>query len=75
MSMLSFKQVESNSDKKEPCEWGCSWILSFLIVWISDAVNMVLLFFQFKFKMAVSAALTQKKIYEVNNFCYYFKKS
>ena len=49
--------------------------LSFFIVWISDTINMVLLFFQFKLKMAVRAAFMKKKIYEVNNFWYFFKKS
>ena len=29
MTMPSFKQVESNCSKKEPCEWGCSWIIKF----------------------------------------------
>ena len=29
MTMLSFKQVESNYGKKEPCERGCSWIIKF----------------------------------------------
>ena len=27
--MLSFKQVESNYSKKEPCEQGCSWTIKF----------------------------------------------
>ena len=29
MTMLSFKQVESNYSKKKPCERGCSWIIKF----------------------------------------------
>ena len=37
-------------------------LLSFPIVWISDTVNMVLLFFLFKLKIAVRK---KKKIYEV----------
>ena len=36
---------------------------------------MVLLFFQFKLKMAVHTARTKKKICEVNNFWYSFKTS
>ena len=36
-----------------------------------DCPNMEL-FFQFKFKMAVHAALTKKKIGKVKNFCYFF---
>ena len=27
MTMPSFKQLESNYDKKKPCERGCSWII------------------------------------------------
>ena len=55
--MLSFKQVESNNNKKEPWEQGCS----FLIVWISYTVNMILLFVQFELKMTVDAAILNKK--------------
>ena len=29
MTMLSFKQVESNYGKKDPCEQSCSWIIKF----------------------------------------------
>ena len=29
MTMLSFKEVQSNYDKKEPYERGCSWITKF----------------------------------------------
>ena len=29
MTMPSFKQVESNYSKKEPCKPGCSWIIKF----------------------------------------------
>ena len=29
MIMPSFKQVESNYGKKEPCEQDCSWIIMF----------------------------------------------
>ena len=35
-------------------------LLSFLIVWILDTVNMVLLFFQFKLKRDVQAARKRK---------------
>ena len=61
MTMLSFKQVESKYDKKEPGNEVVLGLLSFLIVWILDTVTMVLLFFQFELKMAVQAALTKKK--------------
>ena len=70
--MLWFKQVESNYGKKEPLERVLIELLSFLIVWILDTINMVL-FFQFGLKMAVHGVLT-KKICEVINFWYYFKK-
>ena len=36
MSMLSFKEVESNYGMKEPCKLAIR-LLSFLIVWISDS--------------------------------------
>ena len=29
MTMLSFKEVGLNNDKKEPNEQGCSWIIKF----------------------------------------------
>ena len=29
MTMLSFKQVESNYGKRGSCEQGCSWIIKF----------------------------------------------
>ena len=69
--VLSFKQVESNyTVRKNPATKVV--LLSFLIVWISDTINMVLLFFQFKFKMVVHAICMKKKICEVNNFGYVF---
>ena len=36
-------------------------LLSFLIVRILDTIDMVVLFFQFEFKMAVQAARTKRK--------------
>ena len=38
------------------------WLLSFLTVWISDNVNMLLLFLQFKLKMVVDAACKKENI-------------
>ena len=35
----------------------------------------MVLFFQFELKMTVPAPLTKEKIYEVNDFQYFFKKS
>ena len=52
-----------------------SWLLSFLIVWILDTVNMVLLFFQFELKMAVHIKITTEKIFEMTNSWCFFKKS
>ena len=54
MTMLSFKQVESNSKSTVN-------LFSFLIVWISDTIKTVLLFFQFELKMAVHNAHAKKK--------------
>ena len=70
MTMLSFKQDESNYGRKSPANEVVVRLLSFLIVWISDTVNMVLLFFQFELKMAVQAAHTKKKMYEVINILF-----
>ena len=53
MTMPSFKQVEVKHGKKEPCERGCSRIISFLTAWILDTENM-LLFHRFEMKIAVS---------------------
>ena len=44
--------------RKSPVSEVVVGLLSFLIVWISDTVNMVLLFIQFELKMAVHATLT-----------------
>ena len=49
-------------------------LLNFFVVWILVTVNTVL-FFQFKLKMAVHVAWANKKIFEVSNFWYFFKKS
>ena len=57
--MLSFKQVEFNHGKTDFCKWCCSWIIKFLIVWILDVVNMLLLFFQFELIMAVATRCMQ----------------
>ena len=47
-------------------------LLTFLIVWILDTINMELLFFQFKLKMAIHATGMKKKIFEVSNFLIFF---
>ena len=59
MTVVSFKQVKSDYGKKEPHERGCCWIIKF-----SYCLNFE--FFQFELK---------KKICEVNNLWYFFKKS
>ena len=60
--MLPFKQVESNYSES-PANKVAVRLLSFPILWISDTVNMVLLFFQFELKMAVHATCTKTKNY------------
>ena len=73
MTMLSFKQVESNYGKKKPCEGGCSWIIKFfhcLNFWYGKHG----IIFQFEFKKAVDAALTKKKICAGSNFWWWFKE-
>ena len=67
MTMLSFKQVESNYGKKKPCERGCNRIIKFsqFEIWIPLIWHYY--FFQFELKMAVHAAFTRKKICEVKS--------
>ena len=72
--MLSFKQVESNRSKRDPCKWSSSWI-KFLIVWILDIINVLLLFFKFEFKMAVATFCMQEGKHLNNNIWHFFKKS
>ena len=57
IAMLSFKQVEFNYGKKEPWNELIIRLLSFLIAWILDTVDMVLLFFQFELKTVLHEAL------------------
>ena len=64
MTMLSFKQVESNYRKREPCEKVCSWSIKFSHCLNFGYANIVLCF-HFELKMA---ALTKKKICQVNIF-------
>ena len=71
--MLSFKQVESNHSKRDPCKWSSSWI-KFLIVWILDIINVLLLFFKFEFKMAVATFCMQEGKHLNNNIWHFFKK-
>ena len=59
MILLSFKQVESNYGKKEPCERG--GLLSFLIVLIWDTVNMLLFFFEFELKIGCICCTHEEK--------------
>ena len=73
--MLSLKQVKSNYGIKNGPVNKAVVGLNFLIVWILDTINMVLLFFQFELKIAVHAALMKKNICEVNNFWCIFKKN
>ena len=49
-------------------------ILSFPIVWISDIINMLLLFFEFELKMAVCTRRMQEGKH-LNNIWHFFKKS
>ena len=73
--MLSLKQVKSNYGVENGRVNKAVVGLNFLIVWILDTINMVLLFFQFELKIAVHAAFMKKNICEVNNFWCIFKKN
>ena len=61
MTMLSFKQVESNYGKKEYCKRGCSWIIKFSHYLNFGHFYYGIIIFSIKLKMAVDAALTKKK--------------
>ena len=75
MAMLSFKQFESNCHKKEPCKHDCNWV-KFSYYLNFGYCKYGIIIFQFKLKMAVHTTSTnKKKVSEVNNFCYIFKKS
>ena len=69
--MLS--KLNQTKVRKSPSKEVLVGLLSFLIVWISDTINIVLLFFQFELKMAVHTACVKKKIREVRvNFILMF---
>ena len=74
MTMLSFKQVESNYYQREPCERGCSWIIKFSHC-LNFGYRQYGVFFQFKLKMAVHAARMKEKMCQVNSFWYFLKKN
>ena len=69
-----WSKLKVTTVRKCPANEAIVGLLSFLIVWILDTINMVLLFFQFGLKMVVYAALMKKKTCEVNNFWCIFKK-
>ena len=69
--MLS--KLNQTKVRKSPSKEVLAGLLSFLIVWISDTINIVLLFFQFELKMDVRTACVKKKICEVRvNFILMF---
>ena len=61
--MISFKQLNLTTVREIPENVVVLGLLSFLIVWILDIVMMLLLFFQFKIKMAVHAAGKKENIW------------
>ena len=67
MTMLSFKKAESTTIRETPTN-------EVVVGLILDAVNIVLLCFQFELKMGVHAASTNKKIFEVHKFWYFFRR-
>ena len=71
MVMLSFKQVESKV-RKSTVNNVVVGLLSFLVVWILNIINII--FFQFELKMAVHTALMQKRIWS-EQLLILFKKS
>ena len=73
-TMLSLKQVKSNHGIKNGPTNKAVVGLNFLIVWILDTINMLLLFFQFELKMAVHAALMKKKSVKWTTFDAFLRK-
>ena len=67
MTMLSFKKAESTTIRETPTN-------EVVVGLILDAVNIVLLCFQFELRMGVHAASTNKKIFEMHKFWYFFRK-
>ena len=67
MTMLSFKKAESTTIRETPTN-------EVVVGLILDAVNIVLLYFQFELRMGVHAASTNKKIFEMYKFWYFFRK-
>ena len=72
MTMQSFKKVESDCGKKEPCKWGCSLIIKFSHCLKFGYSKHGIIIFQFELRMAVDDAHTIKRICELNNFWYFF---
>ena len=50
MTIPSFKQVESNYGKKEPCGLGCSWTIKFSPCLNFGYCKYGITFFQFELK-------------------------
>ena len=61
--------------RKSPANEVVVALLSFLIVWILDTVNMVLLFFQFKLKWLYTLHARRKKSVKWKSFDTFLKKS
>ena len=70
MTMPSFKQVEVKHGKKEPCERGCSKIISFLTAWILDTENMLLC----KIAVSVKWATFDNFLRKVNFILMFFQE-
>ena len=67
MIVLSFIQVESNYDKKEPWERVCGFLIEVLSLFKFRITEIWCYYFWIQVP-------TKKKIFEMNNFWYFFKK-
>ena len=67
-------KLNQTTVKNSPVNEVVVGLLSFLIVRILDTVNMVVLFFQFKFKMAVHATCTKRKFLKWTTFDTFLRK-
>ena len=67
-------KLNQTTVKNSPVSKVVVGLLSFLIVRVLDTVNMVVLFFQFKFKMAVHATRTKRTFLKWTTFDTFLRK-
>ena len=68
MTMLSFKQVESNYGKEKPWERGCSWVIKFSHCLNYEYRKYGIIIFSIRTQNGCIRCTHEEKICEVNNF-------